>query len=302
LQWDPLQHDDCAMGEMMTNIMEGVLPDMDQLLLSKPFLLALAWVLDLEFRNKGASDLSDHPLGYDIKTLSRQHYFTTVGVGEDPGNTVLSCMLFMLMCRSGAWALEHVKELSKQCKYCKGQKPDAMRRLCASPLESKPEYAQALLVMMQQRFSSVCFEELICNQDEARDIVEAIGGVMHPWKPKMTVVINELRTRHDFSLDEIQETRQAMGKMALASRKLVGQAYDQHWPPAKCYAAIMNTLQSPNKLQWSPDRCFACSIWTLHQTSSSAPARKHSAKVDPPATGSPADTATASAGDPRATC
>jgi hypothetical protein len=92
--WDPLQHDDCTVGEMMTNIMEGVLPDMDQLLQSKPFSLALARVLDLEFRNKGASDLSDHPLGYDIKTLSRQHYFTTFGVGEDPGNTILSCMLF----------------------------------------------------------------------------------------------------------------------------------------------------------------------------------------------------------------
>jgi hypothetical protein len=62
--WDPLQYDHhCPVRETMTNIIEGVLPDKEQLLQSKPFLLALVWIQDLEFCNKGSSDLSDHPLG-----------------------------------------------------------------------------------------------------------------------------------------------------------------------------------------------------------------------------------------------
>ena len=58
----------------------------------KPWLVAVAYSLELPYRRDRRRDLPVSALKWDMKALSHQHFFTTIGVALDPGNVVLSCM------------------------------------------------------------------------------------------------------------------------------------------------------------------------------------------------------------------
>ena len=81
----------------------------DNLVVRKPFLAALAYSLTLPYHDFKAADLPESALEWDMKAHSRQHFFTTIGVPLDPGNIVLSCILLVCICRSGACVHEVYK-------------------------------------------------------------------------------------------------------------------------------------------------------------------------------------------------
>ena len=56
----------------------------------------------MPYKVHNTAELPESALNWDMKALSRQHFFTTIGVALDPGNIVLSCMLLACVCRSGA--------------------------------------------------------------------------------------------------------------------------------------------------------------------------------------------------------
>ena len=63
------------------------------------FVLSTWYVLRLPYRPTNAMDAPESPLEWGLKTLSRQNFFTDVGVGLDPTNNVLSLMAFLITWR-----------------------------------------------------------------------------------------------------------------------------------------------------------------------------------------------------------
>ena len=88
---------------------EALVTCADNLLKRMPWLVALAYALDLPYHVFDTEDLPESALEWDMKALSRQHFFTTVDVPLDPGNIVLSCILLVGIFRSGACVHEVYK-------------------------------------------------------------------------------------------------------------------------------------------------------------------------------------------------
>ena len=75
------------------------IPIVDKLVGCKMFVLSTWYVLRLPYRPTNAMDAPESPLEWGLKTLSRQNFFTDVGVGLDPTNNVLSLMAFLITWR-----------------------------------------------------------------------------------------------------------------------------------------------------------------------------------------------------------
>ena len=99
--------------------MVALIDQADKLLERMPWLVALAFSLDLPYKIYRTADLPESALEWDMKAHSRQHFFTTIGVALDPGNVVLSCMLLVCMCRSGSCAHDvHEGHMDVLCATC----------------------------------------------------------------------------------------------------------------------------------------------------------------------------------------
>jgi hypothetical protein len=93
----------------MDDTLDALLGHADNLVVRESSLAALAYSLTLPCHKFKATDLPESALEWDMKGLSRQHFFTTIGVPLDPGNIVLSCILLACICRSGACVHEVYK-------------------------------------------------------------------------------------------------------------------------------------------------------------------------------------------------
>jgi len=115
--WIPLAH--CGDLPSMDATVVALTEHADKLLGRMPWLVALAYSLDLPYKIYHTADLPESALEWDMKAHSRQHFFTTIGVGLDPGNVVLSCILLVCICRSGA-CVHEVDEghLDVSCATC----------------------------------------------------------------------------------------------------------------------------------------------------------------------------------------
>ena len=103
----------------MDAIVAALTQHADKLLVRMPWLVALAYSLDLPYKIYHTADLPESALEWDMKAHSRQHFFTTIGVALDPGNVVLSCILLVCICRSGACVHDvHEEHMDRQCAAC----------------------------------------------------------------------------------------------------------------------------------------------------------------------------------------
>ena len=169
--------------------------------------------MDLPYKQYHPWELLDSALKWDMKAHSRQHFFTTIGVALDPGNVVLSCLVWICICRSGA-CVHHVDEdhMDEQCTAC-----DAMPKLteilsnCGEA--SKMSQARLLLLRMQRRFPSLRFNPT-CNCEKAGDVVESTGGILSPWRLSAGVVVRHLRNLFGLRRDDVKEGVEAMGALA----------------------------------------------------------------------------------------
>ena len=107
--WIPLAHCRDLPLPSLDAIVVLLIKCADNLLGRMPWLVALAYSLDLPHKKYRTADLPESALKWDMKALSRQHFFTTIGVPLDPGNIVLSCILLVCICRSGACVHEVYK-------------------------------------------------------------------------------------------------------------------------------------------------------------------------------------------------
>jgi hypothetical protein len=106
--WSPLPH--CDDLPSLDATVVALMEHADNLLERMPWLVALAYSLNLPYHNYHTADLPESALEWDMKAHSRQHFFTTIGAALDPGNIVLSCILLVCICRSGACVHEVYKD------------------------------------------------------------------------------------------------------------------------------------------------------------------------------------------------
>ena len=132
----------------------------------------------------------------------------------DPGNDVLSCVLCVCICRSGACVHDvHEKYLDEQCAACKKMlKLTEVLSNCSEM--GKMAQAQFLLLAMQRRYSSLRFNPN-CDCEKAGDVVEATGGILSPWRVSAGVVVRQLTDLFGLSRDDVLETVQDIGALAL---------------------------------------------------------------------------------------
>ena len=150
--WIPMAY--CGDLPSMDAIVVALTQHADKLLARMPWLVALAYSLDLPYKKYYAYNLPKSALKWDMKALSRQQCFTTIGVGMDPGNDVLSCVLCVCICRSGACVHDvHEKYMDEHCAACE-EMPKLIEILSNWSEASKMTKAQLLLLAMQRRYSS----------------------------------------------------------------------------------------------------------------------------------------------------
>ena len=178
-------------------VIPGMMKVVDELVTDTPFAAALAYILGLPGHKYRASECPACPLQWDRKALSHQHFFTSIGVPLDPGNVAYVGMLYTVVCRVGGALPE---KYSESCKYCHLSNSGfaSVRALADQwgPLakekpgkvaNAKVAIIRVLLLQMQCALSSVRFNQ-DCNPSNAGDILEAVGGVLHPWRPSVLKV------------------------------------------------------------------------------------------------------------------
>ena len=153
--WIPLAH--CGDLPSMDATVVALTEHADKLLERRPWLVALAYSLDLPYKKYQTYDLPESALEWDMKAHSRQHFFTTIGVELDPGNVVLSCMLLVCICRSGARVHDVQRvHMDARCVTC-DEMPKLTEILLNRGQASRMAQARLLLLRMQSRFSSLWF-------------------------------------------------------------------------------------------------------------------------------------------------
>ena len=80
--WQP--HASCSDSPDLPAAITASMPCVDDLLNSRPFLVALSYSLDLPVKKYGTADLPDSVFEWGRKALSRQHFFTTMGAPWTP--------------------------------------------------------------------------------------------------------------------------------------------------------------------------------------------------------------------------
>jgi len=204
---------------------EQIITHADELLVRMPWLVALAYSLDLPYKKYNTTNLPESALEWDMKALSRQNFFTRIGVALDPSNVVLSCVLLVCICRSGA-CVHGVHEglMGEPCaaRHAKKSKLTEILRNCGKA--SKMAQARLLLLRMQSRFASLRFlpgrlkaysqTRIKRNFEKAGDVVESTGGILSPWRVSAGVVGRYLANLFGLSRDDVLETVEAMGALA----------------------------------------------------------------------------------------
>ena len=125
-------------------------------------------------------------LSWDRKAWSHPNFFVALGVGLDPGNWILFLMFQVLehiRVKTGVSLPSDVTEHLTRLHVAKQMKPD---------MQLGPK-----------------------RMEYAGDILEAIGGICHPWQTTSSTMMKEMKSKDD-RLDRIQfdETRDLMGQLA----------------------------------------------------------------------------------------
>ncbi len=239
--------------------------EVDEVLLSRPMQLALAYVIELPYKERrDVSKLPQSALEWSLKELSRQNFFSHIGVAVDPGNLVLSCMLALCICRSSAWSpcmQEEDEGWYWVCDSCAAM-PCLREVLRISSQQPCRAQSRFLLRWMMKRFSSLRLDMAV-NAQTAGDILEAVGGVLHPWQPSAEVVLKKLVASCACTGDEVSDARAAMGNLALRCQALVAYVTQQGHRPGErlevCVKLIKGSVRDP--LMWNDEgcSCYVCS-------------------------------------------
>ena len=286
----------------------------DELVTATPFVAALAYILGLPGHKYRTSECPACPLEWDRKALSHQHFFTNIGVPLDAGNVTYVGMLFTVVCRVGG---ELPENWSDSCKTCRlsttGNGLDSVRALShqwAAAAKEKPEEAakvkaaiiRVLLLQMQCAHSSVRFNE-DCNHSNVGDILEAVGGVLHPWRPSVLKVSNAIKEIIKFGDSDANRVVTRLGDLARQCRNLMWHTWQDGSDDKTRTDAMLRTIRkgvAPRLPECRGKKCIVCEARTAckpadslsYPSSPSLPGLR--CKAAAPASGRRAETSAAS--------
>ena len=183
--------------------------------------------------------------------MSRENFFTTIGISIDPGNVVLSLMVWLAICRSGAALPPSMCETDCEkdmfCKNCKTIALHAVhiRRGRSGQKCRGVTQCRDLFLYMQDRWPGLRFQKRF-NVERAGDILEAIGGILCPFKPIVRDIMAAYEKEFKIHKDDVKETVNAMGEFAKQIKILYSHACRDHDEAARV-ASIMATMHQTVK-------------------------------------------------------
>ena len=128
----------------------------------------------------------------------------------------------------------------------------------------KPAFLRSnfLLRYMMKRFESLRFDGP-ANVEIAGDILESVGGVMHPWRTSAQVVVKVLMESCGISRDEVCEARAAMGVLASHCKRLVAHVWrrgtDTPTRLDACIELIKTACCGAARPELAGKLCYVCS-------------------------------------------
>ena len=128
----------------------------------------------------------------------------------------------------------------------------------------KPAFARSsfLLRYMMKRFESLRFGGP-ANAEIAGDILESVGGVMHPWRTSAQAVLKVLMESCGISRDEVCEARAAMGVLVSHCKRMVAHVWrrgtDTPTPLDACIELIKTACCGAARPELAGKLCYVCS-------------------------------------------
>jgi len=181
----------------------------------------LGYIADLKHHIYGVSDqptakLRPRPesvFQWDRKALSHLHFFGGVGVSLDPGNLALFCGLLVLLRRIGA--VTEDGERACLCQACSQRQLKFVDRVCQMGGEiSEPSLFIGLIFVQLLKMEGAL--RLMKNPNKRRmeyagDILEAWGGVCHPWNRHAALLQGHVIKQLSLSVEQVAKFRCALG-------------------------------------------------------------------------------------------
>ena len=195
---------------------------LQRVLESRAFGVALAYALSLPAHKYGVDDRPEPPLEWDRKAWSHLHFFKELGVELDPGNVVLACCLQAIMCRGGTgtgW------ERTRLCDHCTEHREDLLAHFkrglpCA-------DLVRIALVYAQENEGKLQVDHLwSCSKMEGMgDVIEAIGGICHPWRRESKAIQAYLAQQSGVPATEFRKVGDVLGQLARSCKWFPREAY-----------------------------------------------------------------------------
>ena len=228
------------------------------------FAVSLTFLLGKEYwcevKNRGAKDVND----WSVKEYSHLNYFTTVGISVDPGNKVLGLLAYCMF----MWAtkLEYPMTEGLEVPKCSTCVAVPTLELCMKKLlkgAKTKSLSRFLLCRWVLKYQKYFLRTTSLKHEIAGDLIEALGGLWHPYEPCVKNVVQELLVDHNLDTDAVDDARATLGLLAkgLQSIMYLLQAEDNHGVAAKSLLQRFSVLAlvDVQGQQEFLERCQACS-------------------------------------------
>ena len=234
-----------------------------------------------------------NPCDYDRKLLSHENFFSAVGVALDPGNHVLALMFTLIQT---ALRLGHSADQTpppgaggqeQKCRYHPvlassapvGEGGRAGPRVTIRDLQAQsqpplrgPECLRLVLANLASYEPALLppIERITEDQCERMgDFLEAVGGVLAPYKPGTTMLKEVLRQRDGYAARHDADAMRALTSLAVATKELLclaAPADAPHGAPAsqifphisRAVAPLLTTKELAKHERALPGGCRIC--------------------------------------------
>ncbi len=181
----------------------------DRLLSSAAFAVTLAYCVSLPDKRNGCMGRPLSPLQWDRTTWSHLNFFQHVGVVLDPGKWMLYFAWLLLVARANACAN------SQTCCICTRCQARGVTRQNLAQLGISDTLVRRAFVIAQLQTPCLQLDHQYSNRQVecAGDILEAVGGILHPWQHEAMTARKHLAKR-GFANDVFDDARDWLGSLA----------------------------------------------------------------------------------------
>ena len=154
--------------------------------------------------------------------------------------------------------------------------PVRLDRVPEEAAKVKAAIIRVLLLQMQCAHSSVRFNE-DCNHSNVGDILEAVGGVLHPWRPSVLKVSNAIKEITKFGDSDANRVVDRLGVLARLCRNLMWHTREDGFDDKTRRNAMLRTIRAavvqPHFGESQVKKCIVCAARTACKPADSRPYR-----------------------------